>query len=81
LSRRGEEKPDPFDENTISYDIPMMGYQMVDQMLDDTATEFDVYAQFMKMAANAPEDDANLQVTLTEAALIALQNMNSANDD
>lgn len=74
-------KPDPdSDGMTVGYDVPLTTYQMVDEyMLDDTATEFDVYAQLMQLSADAEDD--TMQQVLFESAEIAKLRINSANDD
>lgn len=78
MSRR-DEKPDPFDEMSVNYDVPLTAFRMADEMVDDTATDFDVYAQLMQWSADA-EAENRVQAVFYEAGNIALQRMNDAND-
>jgi hypothetical protein len=71
--------PDPSDDS-VSFDVPLITYQMAHEMYDDTSTDFDVYIHLMQMSADA-DDDPTSQKVLFEAGQIALENLNSSNDD
>jgi len=78
-------KPNPSEEGSsrdyVSFDVPLTVYQAIDEsMLDDTSTDYDVYYQLVKMAADAPAD-SDVRKVLFESAQIAFNGMNSLNDD
>ncbi|HEU5374704.1 MAG TPA: hypothetical protein VFV38_04630 [Ktedonobacteraceae bacterium] len=77
--RKNADNTGPFEENTVNFDVPLCSYQMVDAMMDDTATEFDVYLELMQMSSKAPDDQT--QAALYEAGQIAWNRMNGNNDD
>jgi hypothetical protein len=88
MTRQSNQHENPFDDNHVGFGVVQGAYHFLEEMVDDTATEFDVYVR-AKVEGEALYNDQTLSeemiekmaLVLGEAGEFAKFKQNLSNDD